>query len=87
MGVLAQVLAQLAVAILQWIAGRQDLKNSVLRKAQLENNQLVIQALEWKTSAIGQPDGGASLRVRDGADEIKLPSSDTRANMQATGDK
>jgi hypothetical protein len=73
---LGEVLARLAVAVLQWFMARKDLTDKVRLEVANGVLELAVRANEWKAVAAGRPDGGATLRVRDGAGTLILPSDD-----------
>ena len=75
---LAAILARLAVAILQWWAGREDLKRGELQRLLIEHLGLEQAALAWTVEALNDPHRAAALRVRDGALRLEgfQPSSD-----------
>ena len=70
MTLLATILAQLAVAVLQWIASREDLKQAAYDKVDREAAQRAMVALGWLAAAPRQPDGGAGLRDLGGQLEL-----------------
>ena len=76
MTALADILASLAVAILQWWAAREDLKGTVRASLALEAAQKAQAALQWKITALGKPDHGGTLRVQPGAKPVALPGDD-----------
>lgn len=63
-----KLLVTLVVGILQWLAGRQDLKN--LGRAQVYGDlaEKAIKALDVKAGLAARPDGGSNLRVHVGKD-------------------
>lgn len=70
---LATILAQLAVAVLQWIASREDLKRSVREEIDLEGAHQALVALGWFATAPSLPDHGAGLRDQGGQLELGTP--------------
>lgn len=77
---LAAVLARITVAVLQWWAQRQDLRDTEQAKMALAASELARRALEWKERHPLPPAGGnplAEFRLRDGADRITpVPADD-----------
>lgn len=74
MEMLAKILAQLVVAVLQWGAARRDFRQAIQEEMKNEAAQRAIEALEWKITAVASPDGGSSLSVRDDAKVIAVSS-------------
>lgn len=83
MGAVAQLLAQLVVAILGWGAAREDFRRAVVAEAERQGFELARVALEWKAAAAARPDAGARLKLRDGAAEIYLPGENPATRSRA----
>jgi hypothetical protein len=73
---LAQALAALAVSLLSWYAGREDIRETERGKMLLAAATLANRALAKKLELAARADGGARLRVRDDAGTIRLPGDD-----------
>ena len=67
-----KLLVGLALGILQFLAQRRDQRNAAQAEVYREAWTLAKKAYEWETTAVRTPDGGATLRVRDGAGPIQL---------------
>jgi len=70
--VIEKLLIGLALGVLQFLAQRRDQRNAAQAEVYREAWALAKKAYEWETDAIRTPDGGATLRVRDGAGPIQL---------------
>lgn len=79
MTILAELLAALAVSILQWYAGRRDIRETERGRMALEAARLAASAMQWKEDhplldgRAAELDGPAGLRVRDDAGTIDVP--------------
>jgi hypothetical protein len=69
----ATVLSKILVDILQYFQAREDLKELVREEIRNAGLKSANDALGWKVDALGVPDGGATIRVHDGALQITLP--------------
>jgi hypothetical protein len=72
--ILADALAALAVAILRWWAGRQDVRNLERAKLALAAAEAANRALVWKADA--RPESVERIRVRADAPALRLPGID-----------
>ena len=84
MGVVAEVLAALAVSILRWYAEREDIRETERGRMAMDAARLAQSALQWKADhpVPGGPDAGLDrqLRVRDDAGDLTLPPHDPPAS-------
>ena len=81
MGALGDFVAAIALKFIQaWLA-RADLQQKAKLELALDiervGNEAARRALEWKADAASRSDGGAGLRVREGAGGIALPGEDS----------
>ena len=81
MSVLADLVASLAVAVLNWWAAREDIKRGERQRLLIDALGLERAALEWMVAAQRDPVRWARLRVRDGAGTL----SDVQLDPDAPG--
>jgi len=76
--ILADLLAALAIGILNWWSAREDLRNVERGRMALRAATLAARALAWKADHPVPPDadldGPAGLRVREDAGTLTLPT-------------
>lgn len=84
MDALAKILAAALVELLRYFQARQDIQELVRKEIEAAGLKDANEALGWKAAAVGAPDGGATIRVRDGALSITLPGRDPNTRSRAT---
>lgn len=77
MNVLLDFLAKLAIEILRYLQGREDIKNATRVELEREAMKYAIRAAEWKARAVGLP-YAHDLRVRNATLTISIQSPDAQ---------
>lgn len=73
MDLAVKAMVALLVELLRYFQARQDLQDVVRQEIRAAGLASANAALGWKTDAMGQLDGGATLTVKDGALHITIP--------------
>lgn len=73
---LEKIILSLVVGVLKYFMDRHTQNQSAKAEVYRELWANAKKAYEWETGAAASPDGGADLRVKDGAGTIKLDQHD-----------
>jgi hypothetical protein len=73
MDVAIKAAVSLLIELLRYFQTRQDIQELVREEIRNAGLKSANDALGWKTDALGQLDGGATLTVKDGALQITIP--------------
>lgn len=79
-----EILATILVELLRYVQSREDLKALVRTKILAAGLQSANDALGWKATAMGDIDGGSTLRVQDGAVPITISGGSSSVGGSAT---
>lgn len=75
-----KILMAIVMSVLQFLAQRKDLKDAAKAEVYRELWDRSRKAYEWEQGAVATHDGGATLRVRDGAPPLQLHRDDSGAD-------
>lgn len=79
-----KVILAIITSVLQFMMSRYDQRNAAKAEVYRDLWERARKAYEWERGAVGADDGGATLRVRDGASTIKLQGDNSATDRSAT---